>query len=529
MKIIDCTFRDGGYQTNWHFEAKTVDKYFEAMEKSEIEYLEIGFKFSNRNNSFGPFAFVDRDFISSLVISPKFRIGVMINISDFISNNILDKNLLKQSFLHEFGYIYFIRIATLSSNLLHVNEASEILKSMGFEIHVNLMQISELDSISIDKFCKNLDKEINYLTIADTFGSLIPKDVIRIYEIVRNSSPIEMGLHAHDNCGLALANSLAAVDIGFSFVDSTVSGIGRAAGNLRTEFIKVLSDQDNPNTLLENGLLLDLSHNNFEKLSSKKNWGPSAVYFTGAQLKIHPNTLMSISKDVSESETSVLPLFAGVHAGVNQVSSTKNLDKVGEAVVDSSSPSPQLMEGFVKGFKVYLLGNGPFLKEFKVSLEDKLRKLNSNFVVIATTIEPLIDIHLINYFSIYDPQKFYYLYSQNSSYYEEVFKASGAKIISKDDLSNNGSKNIFLKYSLDEFQSMHDFTSSLHYALSVINFGDPAEVHLLGFDGYANDTTRHAEVQSCLKLFLGNNKLGDRLFSGTPTLYDIPTKSIYGS
>ena len=59
MKIIDCTFRDGGYQTNWYFGAETVKKYFKAMEKSKVEYLEIGFKFPNSANIYGPFAYVD--------------------------------------------------------------------------------------------------------------------------------------------------------------------------------------------------------------------------------------------------------------------------------------------------------------------------------------------------------------------------------------------------------------------------------------------------------------------------------------
>jgi hypothetical protein len=291
-----------------------------------------------------------------------------------------------------------------------------------------------------------------------------------------------------------------------------------------------LSDKINQDTLMKNDLLLDLSHNNFEKLNSKKDWGPNVIYFTGAQLKVHPNTLMSISKESTGRETKILPLFTISDSEENQVSFTKSLDKVYKAFVGSSPTIPPLpfREGFLKEFGVFLLGNGPFLKESKISIESKLRNLRKNFAIIATTIEPVIDINLINYFVIYDTQKFSYLYSQKPAYYEEVFETSGAKVISINSLSQTGPESTFLEYSSDDFQTTHDFIASLQYVLSVISFGDPVEVNLLGFDGFAEDTNRHTEVQACFNSFLSNDKFRNRLFSGTPTLYDIPPKSIYG-
>ena len=42
---IDCTLRDGGYYNLWNFEESLVQKYLECMEKLNIDFVEIGFRF----------------------------------------------------------------------------------------------------------------------------------------------------------------------------------------------------------------------------------------------------------------------------------------------------------------------------------------------------------------------------------------------------------------------------------------------------------------------------------------------------
>lgn len=44
MQILDCTLRDGGYYTNWDFNASTVDTYITAMNGLPIDYLELGYR-----------------------------------------------------------------------------------------------------------------------------------------------------------------------------------------------------------------------------------------------------------------------------------------------------------------------------------------------------------------------------------------------------------------------------------------------------------------------------------------------------
>src|SRR5262249_55860876 len=69
----------------------------------------------------------------------------------------------------------------------------------------------------------------------DSAGALRPPEVQEYVRAVREESGLEVGLHAHNNSGLAVANSLAAVAAGATLVDGSLQGIGRATGNPPTE------------------------------------------------------------------------------------------------------------------------------------------------------------------------------------------------------------------------------------------------------------------------------------------------------
>jgi len=55
MKILDCTLRDGGYYTRWHFDQDLVDFYATSMSKLPVDYLEIGYRSPPIDDSFGEY------------------------------------------------------------------------------------------------------------------------------------------------------------------------------------------------------------------------------------------------------------------------------------------------------------------------------------------------------------------------------------------------------------------------------------------------------------------------------------------
>jgi 4-hydroxy 2-oxovalerate aldolase len=53
--LLDCTLRDGGYYTNWDFDKQLVDLYITSLEKLPVDYIEIGYRSTLKNEYFGEF------------------------------------------------------------------------------------------------------------------------------------------------------------------------------------------------------------------------------------------------------------------------------------------------------------------------------------------------------------------------------------------------------------------------------------------------------------------------------------------
>lgn len=70
-----------------------------------------------------------------------------------------------------------------------------------------------------------------WVVLCDTNGGSLPRWVASQVERVRTATAVPVGIHAHDDAGLAVANSLAAVDAGATMVQGTINGYGERCGN----------------------------------------------------------------------------------------------------------------------------------------------------------------------------------------------------------------------------------------------------------------------------------------------------------
>jgi homocitrate synthase NifV len=81
--------------------------------------------------------------------------------------------------------------------------------------------------------------EVKSLRLADTVGVLTPARIREMMEELKNHTDMKIGIHAHNDFGMAVANSLEAAKAGAAFIDTTLFGIGERAGNCdMAKFIK---------------------------------------------------------------------------------------------------------------------------------------------------------------------------------------------------------------------------------------------------------------------------------------------------
>ena len=143
---------------------------------------------------------------------------------------------------------------------------------------------------TINKF--NKKKIIDVVTFVDSFGAMTPEKVNNFFYFINGKKlkNINIGCHFHNNCNLALANALVAIN-NCQFVDLTFLGFGRGAGNAETELFLVIKFAKASNiTDFDLGNLI-------EKLQIMKDdlkWGSSFAYAFAASNGFSQSEIMDL-------------------------------------------------------------------------------------------------------------------------------------------------------------------------------------------------------------------------------------------
>ena len=247
FSILDCTLRDGGYYTDWNFDGEIVEKYIKTISKIPVDLIEIGY-ISNKEDHNGPFYHLPINFLKSLKYrtSKKQKICVMINAKEINSSKELSKLINKY---HK--YIDVVRFAIdpikISKILKILNPVKRKYKKISFNI--NLMYLSKwyFETEFVNKILNKLSNKCDAVAFVDSYGALKPLEVYNFFKSLNKYKSLKIGCHFHNNCGLALANTLSAIKGGCHIVDTTVKGMGRGASNAETELLLAIFKTKNLN------------------------------------------------------------------------------------------------------------------------------------------------------------------------------------------------------------------------------------------------------------------------------------------
>ena len=292
LNLLDCTLRDGGYYNNWDFPKNLIQNYLNQISKTRIKYIELGFRNFKQNKPLGLTGYTNDTLLNSLNIPKNLKIGVMINAGEFKKNNLSPLKNLKRLFPIINKKISFVRFACHFDEVFYLGECITWLRKNNIDVFINIMQISEIKKIQIKKICNYLkNKKIKALYLADSLGCLNLKSLQNLIKLFRNHWKNDLGLHAHNNLKLALNNSIFAYKKSFTWLDSTITGMGRGPGNLKTEEILNIFDKNKVN------YINSLKRVYFTKLQKHYKWGPNKYYELAAKFKIHPTYIQEMLSD----------------------------------------------------------------------------------------------------------------------------------------------------------------------------------------------------------------------------------------
>lgn len=232
--ILDCTLRDGGYYTNWNFDTQMVRDLVQALDLSGVGVMEMGYKSPVKG---GKYRKCNDRFIWEVLdytIPTNLDLAFMIDAKDFIKDGEVDYSLI-DDVIHDATDSPF-KICRLAMKIDEdaAYQIGEYIHQKGYRLVINLMGISLLEDKQIEEWVKRYNGlKPEALYFADSYGALTPDRTREIVELFEGESAI--GVHTHDNLGLAFANCLASQYEGATWIDGTLLGMGRGVGNVKTE------------------------------------------------------------------------------------------------------------------------------------------------------------------------------------------------------------------------------------------------------------------------------------------------------
>ena len=285
-KILDCTLRDGGYYTNWDFNDETVDAYIQAMNVLPIDYLELGYRNNPTKEYMGKFGYCPVSVLKHIRQTCTKKLDVMLNEK---STRPEDLDALLNPIV---GLVDMVRIAIDPKNFDRAVVLAKAVKAMGFEVGFNCMYMSKWQTEYSDFLTKLdvLDSFADLFCMVDSFGGVTPEDVTNITKTVREHTKCPIGFHGHNNLQLGLINTITAMKLGVDYVDATILGMGRGAGNLNMELLLTYLNA-HEGMQVDFNVLGDVI-SAFNPLMEKYQWGTNLPYMLAGANKIPQKEVM---------------------------------------------------------------------------------------------------------------------------------------------------------------------------------------------------------------------------------------------
>lgn len=282
INILDCTLRDGGYINNWEFTEDTFNHVIKTYESIDIQAVEVGIlggkhgeAFSTRFPDFSAIPYFEKNKQDVLF-------AVMGTYGDLKKIEIPEQ---KKVSVNAIRLAFFKEDATESLKL-----AKEMMKK-GYAVFLQAMATFMYTDEELSELVQNVNQLKPYaFYMVDSFGTMYPEEVEKMYKLIASklNGEIIFGFHAHNNMQLAFANVMRFIEIADRevFVDASVYGMGRGAGNLNMELLLKYMN-DNHGTQYNCDLVMDLFQSDIEEEYRKYGWGYGVPYYYASVEKVN--------------------------------------------------------------------------------------------------------------------------------------------------------------------------------------------------------------------------------------------------
>ena len=532
VKFLDCTIRDGGYYNDWDFSIVEVQNYIDNLVRGGVDVIEIGFRFRPGTTFLGPFAYTSEQTLSKLALPENVEFGVMINASDYLTDT-WHKDIEDNFVPARDSAVGLVRIAAHIGQVRKCAPMVAWLKEAGYKCGFNIMQISQADDDEITSLIAFIEAEygdLDVLYFADSLGNLRAPDVKRIVGLFRAGSDKPIGFHGHDNIGQGVANSLAAIEAGATWVDATVTGMGRGAGNTQTEYLALELARRN----LHDFNMLDIQKAATGWLADLKRecqWGTNIFYYEAGLRSLHPTYVQQM---LSAKQYEPIDILVMIEALSNLETPTSyngaNIDRALARLMSHPEGADTLNLDW-SGRPVLLLASGPNARRHSTAIMAHAAKVNA--VCLAVNHLDYLDPALLDGVVCIHPARTMQVLEDTSWNAIPLFTSRASQ-------PKNVQSQLRKRENVTDYGVEVDETAGfrveprgctipapqvLAYAWAIAGARGASEILLAGFDGY--DGVSRSFQQSAHVINVVREAAGLPTTTLTKTNFDIPARSIY--
>ncbi|MDR1430038.1 MAG: 4-hydroxy-2-oxovalerate aldolase [Spirochaetaceae bacterium] len=254
IHIVDTTLRDGSHAVSHSFTAEQAGAIAGGLDRAGVDIIEIshgdGITGSSINYGFSKVSELD-------LIEAAGRVIKNAKLAVLLLPGIGTIEDLKKA--QEKG-ANAVRVAT------HVTEADIAIQHIAYAKKAGMFTVGFLmmsHMASPEKIVEQAkifeDAGADYINLADSAGFMTPGDVRCRVQALKAATKLPVGFHSHNNLGLSVANSLAAVEEGADYIDATCRGLGAGAGNTQIEVFCAVLDRLGYDTGVDIYALMDLA------------------------------------------------------------------------------------------------------------------------------------------------------------------------------------------------------------------------------------------------------------------------------
>ena len=237
-RITDTTLRDGSHPMRHQYTAEQVREVVAALDGAGVPVIEVshGDGLAGSSTQYGFSRVPEMELISAAAETTREA-----KIAALMIPGIGTGRELKEAAERGVGVL---RIATQCTEAdiseEHFGMARDLsLETVGFLMMAHMRPPDFL--VEQARLMESYGADCVY--VVDSAGAMLPRDAAERVKALKDALSCQVGYHAHDNLGVAIGNSLAALDAGADQLDGTLRGLGAGAGNAPTELLAAVLDK----------------------------------------------------------------------------------------------------------------------------------------------------------------------------------------------------------------------------------------------------------------------------------------------